>query len=92
MVNDYYNALIQKGYKLNELYDMTVRELIITLEQTNKGMAYKMWREASLIGALFSKQGYPKTPEDACPELYPPKKTYKIPDFLLEKAIKRGVI
>ena len=69
---------------------MTVRELIITLEETNKGMAYRMWREASLIGALFDK--FPKTPEDACPELYPPKKTYEIPDFLLEKAIKRGVM
>ena len=69
---------------------MTVRELIITLEQTNKGMAYRMWREATLIGALFNK--FPKTPEEACPELYPPKPSYKMPDFLLEKAIKRGVI
>lgn len=65
---------------------------MITLEQVNKGMAYRMWREATLIGRLFSKEDYPKTPESACPELYPPKKSYKMPDFLLEKAIKRGVI
>ena len=69
---------------------MTVRELIITLEQTNKGLAYKMWKQANLIGCILDK--FPKNPEEACPELYPPKKSYKMPDFLLEKAIKRGVI
>lgn len=69
---------------------MTLRELIITLENVNKGLAYEMWRRASLTGYIFGK--FPDTPEKACPELYPPKKSYKIPDFLLEKAIKRGVI
>lgn len=69
---------------------MTFRELVITLENTNKGLAYQLWRQANLIGCIFDK--FPKSPEDACPDLYPPKKSYVMPDFLKEKAIKRGVI
>lgn len=49
-----------------------------------------MWRQASLIGSIFTD--FPTTPEDACPELTPPKPRYKIPDFLVEKAVKRGVM
>lgn len=90
MINTLYNKLIQRGYKLTELYDMTFRELIITLRESKKGLAYEMWRQANLIGTIFSD--FPQSPEDACPELYPPKKSYKMPDFLIEKATKRGVM
>ena len=90
MIDVLYNKLLQRGYKLSELYDMTFRELVITVKQTNKGLAYKMWRQASLIGSIFTD--FPTTPEDACPELAPPKPRYEIPDFLVEKAVKRGVM
>lgn len=49
-----------------------------------------MWKNAILVGRLFNKD-FPQTPEEACPELYPPKKTYKMPDWLKEKYYKRGM-
>ncbi|MBE6156974.1 MAG: hypothetical protein E7161_04460 [Firmicutes bacterium] len=69
---------------------MTVKELMNTLEQRKKGLAYRMWKEANLIGVAFGGKSYPKTPEDASPELYPQKIGVKMPDFLKEKWLKRG--
>lgn len=60
------------------------------VEQVNKGLAYQMWKQAILNGSMFSDDR-PKTPEAGSPELYPVKKRYEMPDFLKEKAIKRGV-
>lgn len=76
---------------MSELYDMTFRELIISLREKNKGLGYEMWRNATLIGSLLAGE-FPETPEKASPELYPPQPKYKMPDFLVEKAIKRGVM
>ena len=73
------------------MYDMTLFELINTIENYNKGLAYELWKHAVLIGRVFSDK-FPKTPEEASPELYPPKKRYKMPSFLIEKAKKRGMI
>lgn len=70
---------------------MTLGELIKTLENRKKGLGNKLWREANLIGASFGG-ALPDSPESAYPDLYPPKPTYKMPDFLVEKAIKRGVM
>jgi hypothetical protein len=61
------------------------------VENNNKGLSYKMWKQAVLIGSMFG-EGYPDTPEKASPELYPAKTSYKMPDYLKEKAIKRGVM
>ena len=69
---------------------MTLYELKETLINRRKGLAYKMWKQAILIGQLFEKK-YPENPETACPELYPPKKSYKMPDWLKEKYYKRGM-
>ena len=63
----------------------------MTVEYLNKGLAYKMWKQAVLIGSIFG-DGFPDTPEKASPELYPAKTRYKMPDYLKEKAIKRGVM
>lgn len=75
---------------INDLYDMTLYELRETLENKRKGLAYQMWKQAILYGQLFNKD-FPKTPEEACPELYPPKKTYKMPQWMIEKYYKRGM-
>lgn len=75
---------------INDLYDMTLYELRETLENKRKGLAYQMWKQAILYGQLFNKN-FPKTPEEACPELYPPKKTYKMPQWMIEKYYKRGM-
>lgn len=69
---------------------MTVKELIKTLEMRRKGLAYKMWKSANLNGASVASKNYPSTPEEACPELYPPKASIRMPNFLKEKWVKRG--
>ncbi len=51
------------------------------LEARKKGQAYELWKQAGLIAmAVVGKLS--ETPEKASPELYPPKKKYKMPDFL----------
>ncbi len=69
---------------------MTIKELSKTLEQRRKGLAYKIWKGANLVGTSFGSKNYPETPQEACPELYPPKATIKMPDYLREKWLKRG--
>ena len=71
---------------------MTVKELLNTLEQRKKGLVYRIWREANLIGLAFNDPSkYPSSPEEAMPELFPPKVSIKMPDFLKEKYMKRGM-
>ena len=85
-----YGELVKYGYMITELYDLTIAELTEMLTARRQGQAYDMWRQASLIGlAVFGKH-YPKTPEEALPELFPPKKKYKMPDFLKERMARKG--
>lgn len=73
-----------------DLYDMTLAELIKTLENKNKGLGYELWQQANMIAGFFSKEP-PKSPEEAMPELFPPKKRYKLPPELYKKyMIERG--
>ena len=74
----------------DELYDMTLYELKETLINRRKGLAYNLWKQSVLIGQIFSKE-FPRTPEDGSPELYPPKKTYKMPEWMKAKYYKRGM-
>lgn len=60
---------------------MDITELVNTLKQRKKGLAYELWKQ-SLLNRLIMTTEFPKSPEEACPELYPPKKTYKMYDFL----------
>ena len=48
-------------------------------------MAYKIWKESYLIAWAVMGKNYPKTPEKASPELYPKKKTIKMPPNLLRE-------
>lgn len=72
------------------MYPMTIKELLKTLEQRKKGLAYEIWKVANLTGASFGSKNFPSTPAKACPELYPPKVSIKMPDFLREKWLKKG--
>lgn len=65
---------------------MDLNELDRTLEMRRKGLAYEIWKKGNLNQML---KEYPSNPEEACPELYPPKKTYKMPNFLKEKYYKQ---
>ena len=83
-------------FKYSELYDMDLNELINSLNQRRKGLAYKMWKESYLtslaISDLYSKKGqlrnYPISPEQACPELYPSKPSIKKPECLKKSQLK----
>lgn len=81
---------------------MTLKELENSLIQRRKGQAYQLWKNAYLIGEsvkdLFSKTGqkriFPASPEDASPELYPPKPSIEKPKFLYGKkyTLKGGMM
>ena len=86
-----YDRLVELGYLYMDLYNMTLKELEDTLLHRRQGMAYEIWRLASLTRSPFVKN-FPSSPEQACPELYPKKEGIKMPSFLIEKAIKRGVL
>lgn len=68
---------------------MTPYELRKTLEQRREGLSYKLWKLGNL--SQWMKK-YPENPEEACPELAKPKKTYTMPNWLKEKwAKKKGI-
>ena len=77
--------------KITDLYDMTLGELIEMVEYRQMGLAYKMWKEAEITAKMFSKEPY-ESPEKASPELYPPKKTYKMPECLKDKNKRKGEV
>lgn len=60
---------------------MDVTELLNTLEQRKKGLAYELWKQAYLNQYILTDK-FPETPEKASPELYPPPKAYKMFNFL----------
>lgn len=66
------------------MYEMTIYELKKTLEQRKQGLAYRMWKLGNLSQML---EKYPESPEEACPELAKPKKTYKMESWMYEKYI-----
>lgn len=91
LIETLYSELLKLGYLYRDLYDMTIIELDETLTNRKKGLAYEIWRLASFTRSPFIKD-FPSSPKEAMPELFPVEKGIKMPDFLKEKAIKRGVI
>lgn len=79
------------GVSYLELYELTPNELVKVLTNKRKQLAYEMWKQANLIGAMFSKKP-PKTFEDASPELFPKKEKPKIimPSGLAKAIQKKG--
>lgn len=72
---------------------MTLKELKNSVEQVNKGLAYKLYKQSVLIGQVIANK-LPDKIENACKELYPPKKTYKMSDWIKErykKQLEKGV-
>jgi hypothetical protein len=80
------------------MYDMTLKELTETLEYRKKGLAYKLWKQAELItmGVMDvlkdkkSKAIFPNNPQEACPELYPPRPSIKLKTPLNKKYKERS--
>ena len=91
IIQEFYNELLQFDLQYKDLYDMTMKELESTLENKRKGLAYRIWRLSTFTHSPFVKN-FPNSPKEAMPELYPVEKGIPMPDFLKEKAMKRGVI
>lgn len=80
------------------MYDMTLKELSETLENRKKGLAYELWKQAELIRLSImdslksknSKSIFPSDPQEACPELYPPRPSLKIKTKLNKKHNERS--
>jgi len=68
---------------------MTLYELKNALKQANKGLAYTMWKQGLITISMLGKKA-PESPEKASPELYPPRKTYKMADWMIKKYLERG--
>ena len=85
-----YDELVQLGYLYNNLYDMTLYELEQTLKNRKKGLAYQIWRISSFVHSPLVKN-FPMSPKEAMPELFEQEKGIPMPNFLKEKAMKRGV-
>ena len=67
---------------------MTLKELLNGLEQANKGLAYTLFKDKVLLNQSLAGK-MKKTPQEACPELFPPKKTYRMPDWLAKRYKKQ---
>lgn len=67
---------------------MTLKELRLTLRQANKGLGYKLYKQAVLISLGFVGK-LDKDPEDLLPELYPAKKKYKMPEWIYKKYVEK---
>lgn len=93
-----YKNGLEIGLKHDEMYDMTLKELSETLEHRKKGLGYELWKQADLIRISVidvlrdkkSKAIFPNTPQEACPELYPPKPSLKINVSLNKKYSERS--
>lgn len=68
---------------------MTLKELKRATENYNKGLAYEMYKQAYMTGLAFGGKKFPKSAEEAFPELYPPKKRYKMPEWMKKRYYKQ---
>lgn len=83
-----YDELLKLGYLYENIYKMDLNELNNTLEKRRMGLGYELWKLACLNTFVLSPDKMPESPEDASPELYPPRKTYKMPEFLKNSKYK----
>lgn len=73
---------------------MDLNELESTLINRRKGIANECFMVGMLARTALAKE-MPDTPEKAFPYMFPPKKSYVVPDFLrgevIESLKERGV-
>lgn len=67
---------------------MTLKELRETIENANKGLSYKMYKQALLNGLAFCGK-LPESPEEANRELYLFRKKYKMSQWVAERYYKK---
>lgn len=81
--------MLEFGYRFEEMYEMTVSELLDILEARRKALGYHLWKGAYLTAWAVMGKNFPKTPEKASPELYRKRKTIQMPDNLLQKEMEK---
>lgn len=67
---------------------MTLKELRKSLDNANKGLSYKMYKQAYLNGRAFAGK-FPESPEQANEELYLFRKKYKMSKWVAERYYKQ---
>ena len=71
----------------------TVEPILEKEKEILKAGATMLYQHAQLSGVAFNDpKKFPRNIYDVFPSLFEKPKTIPMPDFLIEKAIKRGVI
>lgn len=81
--------MLEYNLTYDQLYDMTVSEMIDTLTAKRRAQGYAMWKQAYLIKWAVLGKHFPKSPEEASPELFVKKKRIKMPPNLFKKHMAR---
>lgn len=88
-IHSLYIELAKLGYHLEELYDMSIKELLFSLKYRREGDAYFYWKVGVMTRTGVNAKTFPKNPEAASPELFEKKKSAKMPDWLVEDYQKK---
>ena len=88
LVHDLYIELTKFGMNLNELYEYSVKELLFMLKYKREGLAFEIWRMASMNRLAYHAKSYPMRLKEAMPELFEHQKV-KMPDWLLDDYHKK---
>ncbi len=79
-----YIELAKWGYHLEELYAMSIKELLFSLKYIREGKAYEYWKIGIAAGSGFNAKNYPKDPKTLSPELFEKKPSVRMPKWLEE--------
>ena len=82
---------MEYDFTYDQLYEMTLSELIDTIDSRRRGLGYRLWKQSYLISWAVMGKHYPRKPEEASPELFgsKPRKTIVMPPNLLRKELKK---
>lgn len=70
---------------MQDLYEMTVGELLMALKGCRERLSFMMWKQAYLIAMACLSKEFPSSHEDANPELIQ-KPTVHVEDWVIKGA------
>lgn len=85
MIESAWEQLCGYGFRLTDLYELTVAELLLMLKGCREQLSYKIWKQAYLIARACFDKNYPQTHEDANPELID-RPTLRVDSWVVEGA------
>lgn len=89
MIHDIYVELTKMDYHLQELYEMSIKELLFELKYAREGRAYDYWKIGIATRYAFGAKNFPKSPKDLSEELYEKPQAGKMPDWLKDDYNKK---